>query len=166
MKRILFPAVLAALSFVSVSQPADAFGRARPDGSFLSASLPGTPHDESGVRDTVVGDITHNTLSVTEGDTELSITATQLPGVVTTMSTDNMLYRKARNELLKNYGAKRTVWTGCRHAGHSCKKLKYKTDDGRRGMARLYMHDDTLVVANGVWDDDKKAVRKFLGSVH
>ena len=165
MKKLLLPLAVTAIALLPSVRQADAFSRARPDGSFLSAALPGSVKDKSGTRDTVVGDISHNTLSSSSGETELSITATQLPTFVTTVTTDNMIYRKARNELLSNYSARRTAWRTCSHAGHSCRKLRYKTNDGRRGIARFYLDDDTLVVANAVYSGDRSAAQEFLASV-
>ncbi|MCR9159976.1 MAG: hypothetical protein ACE37F_32535 [Nannocystaceae bacterium] len=165
MKKLILPLALVAFSLLPGAQRAEAFARATPDGSFLSATLPGPAKDKSGTRDTVVGDITHNTLSTADGDAEFSITATQLPGFVTTVTTDNMIYRKARNELLGNYSARRTAWRKCSHAGHECRKLRYRTGDGRRGMARFYLDGDTLVVANAVYRGDKDGARDFLASV-
>jgi len=139
-------------------------GSARPNGSFLSVSLPGTPSNESGVRDTIVGDIHHNTLSSDSGDAELSISASVLPGAVTTLTTEDMLYRKARRELVGNYGGSVTGWGECEHAGHECRKLRYSTSDGRKGMARLYISDDVIVVVNAVYSEDEAKARKFLAS--
>jgi len=146
------------------TSPTALAGSARPDGSFLSVSLPGTPSDESGVRDTLVGDIHHNTLSSDAGDAELSITASVLPGAVTALTTDDMLYRKARRELVGNYSGSVNGWSECEHAGHECRKLRYSTNDGRKGMARMYLSDDVLVIVNAVYTADEAKARKFLAS--
>lgn len=138
----------------------------KPSGSFLTAELPGEVERRSGVRDTVVGDIEHHTASCTAGDAKLSITASTLPGFITAVTTDDMLYRKARNELLKNFSAKRRSWSRCTHAGHECRALLYGTGDGRKGMARLYLRDDVLVVTNAVYDQDEPIARRFLDSAH
>jgi hypothetical protein len=138
----------------------------KPSGSFLAAELPADVHHSNGVRETVVGDIEHATASAKSGDASLSITASILPGFVTAVTTDDMLYRKARNELLKVYSARSTSWRSGSHAGFTCYTLSYAADDGRKGMARLYLQDDVLVVINAVYDQDEAAARRFLASVH
>lgn len=155
---------IAALGFMLTLTTTALAASATPSGSFLTADLPGTAEDVSGVRDTIVGDIKHNTLSSESGDAELSITATQLPGVVTTVTTNGMLYRKARKELVGNYDGNVVGWSECKHAGYECRMLRYDTDDGRHGMARLYLSDDVLVVVNAVYGEDKAVARKFLAS--
>ena len=160
MRNRLFPIPLTAAGCTS-----QASSRATPDGSFLSAAFPGTPNSKSGVEDTAAGGIRHHTLSARNGDAELSLTATQLPATVTVMTTDNMLYRKARNELLENYDATRTSWSSCRHAGHPCRKLGYSTRDGRHGIAHFYLDDGTLAIANSIYKDDEKTATSFLASV-
>lgn len=164
-KRLLLLAATCSAVALATSTTALA-ASATPSGSFLSANLPGTAEDVSGVRDTIVGDIKHNTLSADSGDAELSITATQLPGVVTAVTTDNMLYRKARGELVGNYDGRVVGWSECSHAGYDCRMLRYDTADGRHGMARLYLDDGVLVVVNAVYGEDKSNARKFLASAH
>jgi hypothetical protein len=149
----------------SASAMAMATTSAKPSGSFLSAELPDDVEYSSGVRETVVGDIEHATASAKAGDASLSITASTLPGFVTAVTTDDMLYRKARNELLKNYAAQSTSWHGGTHVGFTCRKLLYAAGDGRKGMARLYLQGDVLVVINAVYGEDEETARRFLASV-
>lgn len=156
--------VLLALACLGASATALATTSVRPFGSFLAVELPGDVEHQSGVRETVVGDIEHFTALAKSGGASLSITATRLPGFVVAVTTDEMLYRKARNELLKNYAAHRTSWTRCTHAGCPCRKLLYQAKDGRKGMARLYLRDHVLVVINAVFDGDEAIARRFLAS--
>jgi hypothetical protein len=138
----------------------------QPSGSFLAVELPAGAQHSQGVRETVVGDIEHATAAAKSGDASLSITASSLPGFVTAMASDDMLYRKARSELLKAWSAERKSWSRCTHAGYGCRKLQYETGDGRKGMARLYLHDGVLVVVNAVYTEDEELARKFLASAH
>lgn len=137
---------------------------AQPSGSFLSVELPADAEHTQGVRETVVGDIEHATVSARSGDASLSITASTLPGFVTAVASDAVLYRKARNELLKAWSAERTSWRSCNHAGYDCRKLHYATGDGRKGIARLYLHDGVLVVVNAVYVEDEDLAQAFLAS--
>ena len=136
-----------------------------PEGSFLSAALPEGATDRSGSRDTPVGTIHHHTASWEGEDVELSITATTLPWVVVAFTTETMLYRRARQALLGNYGGRLVGWSRCKHAGHECRMLHYAYRGDRRGMARLYLRDDTLVVVNATFSGDRAAARSFLASV-
>lgn len=112
-----------------------------------------------------------NTLSWEDGDVELSLTATALPWVVTAFAPDGALYRKARRELLGNYDdASRSGWGTCSHAGYECRIFYYEYADeyadARHGMARLYLPDDVLVVANATYAPGHRAeARSFLASV-
>jgi hypothetical protein len=155
--------LFAALSVLSA--PTAEAASTRPQGSFLAADLPGDVKRVNAVRDTLVGDIEHHTASATVDGVELSITATELPGFVTTVTTDNMLYRKARRELLRNYAGESQGWSRCNHAGYTCRKLRYVADDGRSGVARFYLHDDVLVVVNAVYAEDDATAKRFLASV-
>jgi hypothetical protein len=139
---------------------------AKPSGSFLAAELPGDVEYSKDVRKTVVGDIEQASASAKVGDAALSITASILPGFVIAVATDDILYRKARNELLKTFSAHSTSWGSCTHAGFACRKLLYEADDGRKGMARLYLHDAVLVVINATYDEDEDVARRFLASAH
>jgi hypothetical protein len=159
-----FGGVLLALACWSVVPIAAASSSAKPSGSFLSVELPGRVEHASGVRETVVGDIEHHTASSRSGDAELSITASTLPSFVTSVATDDMLYRKARNELLRSFSAERRSWGSCTHAGYACRALSYGTGDGRKGLARLYLQGDVLVVTNAVYDEDEAMARRFLAS--
>lgn len=139
---------------------------AKPKGSFLSAELPGEVEHTSDVRETVVGDVEQSSASAKAGDAALSITASILPGFVVAVTTDDMLYRKARSELLKTFAAQSTSWDGCTHAGFGCRKLLYAAEDGRKGMARLYLHDGVLVVVNAIYVEDEAVAKRFLASAH
>lgn len=139
---------------------------AKPSGSFLSADLPGEVVYTSDVRKTVVGDIEQSSATAKAGDATLSITASILPGFVTAVTTDDMLYRKARSELLKTFSAESSSWESCTHAGFPCRKLLYDADDGREGMARLYLKEEVLVVINAIYGKDEEIARRFLASVH
>jgi hypothetical protein len=139
---------------------------AKPAGSFLSAEFPVDVEYSKDVRKTVVGDVEQSSASAKVGDASLSITASILPAFVIAVATDDMLYRKARNELLKTFSAHSTSWGSCTHAGFACRKLLYEADDGRNGMARLYLHDGVLVVINAIYDEDENTARRFLASVH
>lgn len=146
--------------------PASATTSAKPSGSFLSADLPGEVVYSSDVRKTVVGDIEQASATSKAGDASLSITASILPGFVTAVTTDDMLYRKARNELLKTFSAESSSWESCTHAGSTCRKLLYDADDGRAGMARLYLREEVLVVINAIYGKDEEIARRFLASAH
>jgi hypothetical protein len=139
---------------------------AKPKGSFLSAELPGEVEHTSDVRKTVVGDVEQSSASAKAGDAALSITASVLPGFVIAVTTDDMLYRKARSELLKTFAAESTSWDACKHAGFGCRKLLYTADDGRKGMARLYLHGGVLVVINAIYVEDEAVAKRFLASAH
>ena len=139
-------------------------GPARPESSFLTVQMPCEPKDESGVRDTAVGDIHHNTLSCRSGDASLSISASVLPPAVMALTTEKTLYRRARNELLKNFDGTKTVWKTCEHAGWSCWKLHYDTGDDGNGRARLFLDEDVLVVTNAVYVEDEEIATDFLDS--
>jgi hypothetical protein len=139
---------------------------AKPSGSFLTAEFPADPEYSKDVRKTVVGDIEQSSATAKVGDASLSITASILPGVVIALATEDMLYRKARNELLKTFSAHNTSWETCIHAGFACRKLLYEADDGREGMARLYLQEGVLVVINAIYDEDRSIARRFLASVH
>jgi hypothetical protein len=139
---------------------------ATPSGSFLTAEFPADVEHSKDVRKTVVGDIEQSSATAKVGDASLSITASILPGFVIAVTTDDILYRKARNELLKTFSAESTSWKSCTHAGFGCRKLLYEADDGRKGMARLYLHDGVLVVINAVYDEDENTARRFLAAVH
>ena len=152
-------------TFSVVTEPTAAVAATKPHGSFLSAELPGEVKSVRAVRDTLVGEIEHHTASATVGGTELSITATELPGFVTAVTSDNMLYRKARRELLRNYDGTSSAWSSCSHAGYACRLLRYVGDDGRKGVARFYLHDGVLVVVNAVYVDDDAIAKRFLASV-
>jgi hypothetical protein len=139
---------------------------AKPKGSFLSAELPGEVEHTSDVRKTVVGDVEQSSASAKAGDAALSITASILPGFVIAVTTDDMLYRKARSELLKTFAAESTGWDVCKHAGFGCRKLLYAAKDGRKGMARLYLHGGVLVVINAIYVEDEAVAKRFLASAH
>lgn len=139
---------------------------ATPKGSFLSAELPGEVVYSSDVRKTVVGDIEQASATATKGDATLSITASVLPGFVVALATEDILYRKARNELLETFAAESTSWDTCTQVGFGCRKLRYQAKDGRRGMARLFLHDGVLVVLNAIYGEDEGVARRFLASAH
>lgn len=138
---------------------------AQPDNSFLSVRMPGSVEYAQAVRDTAFGDVEHHSASAISGELELSITASVLPGFVSSVSADNMLYRKARRELLDNYSGETEAWSSCSHAGYACRDLGYSIDDGRHGMARLYIDGEVMVVVNAIYEDDEDAARRFLDSV-
>jgi hypothetical protein len=159
------PLVVAAPS-TAVSAMNVATTSAKPPGSFLSAEFPGDVEYSKDVRKTMVGDIEQSSASAKVGDASLSITASKLPGFVLALATDDILYRKARNELLKTFSAHSTSWRSCTHAGFACRKLLYEADDGHEGMARFYLHDGVLVVINAIYDEDADVARRFLASAH
>ncbi|MEZ4382325.1 MAG: hypothetical protein R3A79_13315 [Nannocystaceae bacterium] len=164
-RALALAAGLAFGALTLLSAPAAEAASAKPQGSFLSAQLPGEVENIDAVRDTLVGDIEHHTATAETDGAEMSITATELPGFVTTVTTDNMLYRKARRELLRNYSGTSKGWGRCSHAGYACRKLTYSTRDGREGIARLYLHDGVLVVVNAVYSEDDATAKRFLASV-
>lgn len=153
-----------ALAVGMPGETGDASGRVMPDGSFLAVDMPCEPRDESGVRDTAIGDVRHNTLSCRSGDASLSITASVLPPAIVALTTERMLYRRARNELLDSFDGERTRWRACEHAGWSCMTLHYDTGDDRSGRARLFIDDDVLVVTNAVYRTDADLAIAFLDS--
>lgn len=154
------------VSATPVSSTAAITTPVKPSGSFLTAELPGDVEHSRDVRKTVVGDIEQFSATAKVGDASLSITASTLPRFVIAVSPEDLLYRKARNELLKTFSAESTSWASCTHAGFACRKLLYAADDGREGMARLYLHDGVLVVVNAIYDEDEGTAREFLASVH
>lgn len=137
---------------------------ARPSGSFLSAELPGEVEHTSDVRKTIVGDIEQSSATAKVGDASISITASVLPGFVVAVASEDMLYRKAKSTLLATFSAKATSWDAGTQAGLPCRKLGYGTDDGRKGMARLFLHDGVLVVLNAIYVEDEGVARRFLAS--
>jgi hypothetical protein len=139
---------------------------AKPSGSFLTAEFPADPEYSKDVRKTVVGDIEQLSATAKVGDASLSITSSTLPPFVIAVTPEDLLYRKARNELLKTFSADSTSWASCTHAGFACRKLLYAADDGRKGMARLYLHEGVLVVVNAIYGEDEDTAREFLASVH
>ncbi len=152
------------VGLMAVPYLARAATRERPEGSFLSVSMPDDVQEEHGVLETPVGSVEHHTLRATEGDTELSITASTFSPAVLDLTTPGLLYRKARHRLVAEYGGEVTGWTECTHAGHECRKLDYTAKGGRRGLARLYLDEDTMVIVNAVYADDPKIARRFLAS--
>lgn len=137
---------------------------ARPSGSFLSAELPGEVEHTSDVRKTIVGDIEQSSATAKVGDASISITASVLPGFVVAVASEDMLYRKAKSTLLATFSAKATSWDAGTQAGLPCRKLGYEADDGRKGMARLFLHDGVLVVLNAIYVEDEGVARRFLAS--
>jgi hypothetical protein len=135
-----------------------------PTGAFISVLLPKPIETLSKTRETLVGELHTETLSADRGDADLSITATRLPDVVDWLSTDGMVYRKARRELLYELSGTKQRWSDCRQAGHECRRLDYRTNDGRQGDARMYLRDGILVVVNATYRRDRKAGIEFLNS--
>lgn len=142
------------------------WARVRPPASFVSVRLPKENEDESGVRDTIVGDIEHTTISAdpTE-EVDVSITVTELPSAVTMFTTNEMLLRKAKRELLKANSGEETGWGGSKSGEEEGRTLRYRTTDGREGYAELYIDDGVLVVLNAIYPEDEFApARKFFSS--
>jgi hypothetical protein len=135
-----------------------------PTGSFLSAQLVGKVSHKTETVDTAVGPIEHHTSTALHEDVRLSITATVVPSIVTRVLTDSLLYRKARSELMSRYDGKVVAWKSCQHAGYTCRWLRYETSDGKRGLARFYLYDGTLVVLNAVYRDGEDIAEAFLDS--
>ncbi|MEZ4448189.1 MAG: hypothetical protein R3B09_01835 [Nannocystaceae bacterium] len=158
-------ALAAGLALTALSATAAEAASAKPEGSFLACDLPGEVKQMNEVRGTIVGDIRHHTASTSVDGAQLSITATELPTFVTTVTTDNMIYRKARGELLKNFSGTSKSWGSCTHAGYECRSLRYTAGDGREGLARFYLHGDVLVIVNAVYADDDAPAKRFLASV-
>jgi hypothetical protein len=71
----------------------------------------------------------------------------------------------ARARLVDEYDGEVEGWSRCEHAGYACRKLRYVTGDGRHGLARLYLHEDVVMIVNAAWrgNDDGHA-RRFLAS--
>lgn len=151
-------------SVLALAGASPALANAKPDGSFLTATIPGSTSEDSSTRSTAVGDVQRHTVSGESGDAELSITSTTLPEAATTITTDAMLYRKARNELLSSYSGQSKTWGTCTHAGFECRKLTYATEDGRKGVARFYLHEGVLVIVNATFGEDERAGRRFVNS--
>lgn len=142
------------------------WNRVRPGASFVSVALPGTTDDQSGVRETIVGDIEHETTSASPKEgLELSITATELPDTVNALTTEEMLLEKARDELLKANEGSKTQWKAISAKGKEARTLSYETRSGSKGRAELYMSDGVLVVLNAIYDPKNvDGVEKFFRS--
>jgi hypothetical protein len=152
-------------SWMATAQAGESSGSAvTPTNSFLSARLGGQVSHKTETVKTAVGEIEHHTSSAKQGDAKLSITATVLPAVATNVMSDAMLYRKARGELLSRYDATLVSWKACQHAGYTCRMLKYETEDGYYGMARLYLYEGTLVVLNAIYYEQEDVAKAFLAS--
>jgi len=135
---------------------------AKPEGSFLSALLPGSVSYNTETRTTLVGEIQHNTARSKIGGTSLSITASKLPSFVTNVLTEPLIQRKARNELLRALSASALTWQEGQHAGYPCRTLTYETNDGRRGIAQFYVHEGVLVVLNALYEEEQQIALAFL----
>ena len=142
------------------------WARVRPPASFVSVKLPEENTDESGVRDTIVGDIEHTTISADPTDeVDVSITVTELPSTVTMFTTNEMLLRKAKRELLKANSGEETGWGGSKSDEEEGRTLSYRTTDGRKGYAELYIDDGVLVVLNAIYPkEEPEPARKFFAS--
>ena len=140
--------------------------RVRPRQAFVSVRLPKNNDDESGVRDTIVGDIEHTTISADPTENvDVSITVTELPTAVTMFTTNEMLLRKAKRELLKANSGDETGWGAAASNKKEGRTLHYGTSDGRDGRAELYIDDGVLVVLNAIYPSDElQPAKTFFGS--
>lgn len=138
----------------------------RPKHSFVAVNFPCRVSDTSEVRKTPVGDIVHHTVSGTTEGVAMSITATELPSVVTALAADPLLMFKARREMLKEFDAETQRWENCDYDDIECRLFEYSAPGGHTGRAKILLDDDILVVVNAFGRDNPLVVDAFLGSIH
>ncbi len=135
------------------------------DGRF-EVLLPAEPQFKESVRDTAFGDIKEKHYELTAPEGEFSAEYNDLPLLVSLLATDRMIYRRAKDAMLKEFKAEETAFGGIEQDGIEGMELSFETKD-RRGRARLFMKKRRLYVLVATVsrkDGDEANVLKFLDS--
>lgn len=180
----LFPIIAIALFFAasSVAQeelPASDEGIATEEGAGEGAwkefeseegkfevLFPGEPHFKQSVRDTVFGDIEerHYELETPEGD--FSAEYNDLPLLISLLATDRMIFRRAKDALLKEFEAEEISFGKVRQDKIKGVELVFDTKENL-GRARLFMRKRRLYVLVATVsrkEGDEANILKFLDS--
>jgi len=139
-------------------------GAAAPNGSFITVDIPGNAVRKVRTEDTFLGEVRTVSMIGESGDAKVAIAVSKLPSLSDNLASERKMYGKAKRKLLRRYDAKSTAWKVCKRAGHECRYLEYAAEDGRKGIARLYLEGEMMVIVNGSYDDDKTVVERFHDS--
>jgi len=128
--------------------------------------LPAKPHFKESVRDTMFGDILERHYEISTEEGEFSVEYNELPLLVSLLATDRMIYRRAKDALLKEFKAKEVDFRRIEQDKLDGTEIIFSTKD-RVGTARLFMKKRRLYVLVATVsrkDGDDAAILKFLDS--
>ena len=107
--------------------------------------FPGEPLFKQSVRDTVFGDIEERHYEISTEEGEFSAEYNDLPLLISLLATDRMIFRRAKDALLKELKGKEIYFVRVKHDKLGGMEIGFKTKK-KMGIARLYMQKRRLYV--------------------